>query len=89
MAMDPKQWREYVQIQLDKRTDRAKYISRSFLRLVPLSLIIGIIASIITIKFWGAKEWTRMMLQLILGVTLATAVFAPFIRKLEKEFNDD
>lgn len=89
MGMDPKEWREYVQMHMDKRAERAKYISKSFLRLVPVSVIIGVLASIVTIKFWGPKEWARMMLQLVLGATIAAAVFAPFIRKLEKEFNEE
>jgi hypothetical protein len=80
------EWKAYVRKQIDAPKDRATYLSMQLLRIVPLSLLLGIIFSVITIKVWGFKEWSRMMMQLLLGLTLAAAFLGPLIKRLEQKF---
>jgi|GEM_PF-3659858 len=80
------EWKSYVRKQMEAPKDRATYLSMQLLRLVPLSLLLGVIVSGITIYVWGFKEWSRMMMQLLLGLTLAAAFLAPLIKRLEQKF---
>jgi hypothetical protein len=84
--MSGKEWREYVATQVAKPRDHAQYLRLQIVRAVPLSVIIGLLASAITIYVWGWKEWSRMVMQLILALTLAAAVLGPMIKRLEEKF---
>jgi Flp pilus assembly protein TadB len=89
LKMTTAEWRDYVRMQMDRPKDKATYIRIQLTRAVPLSLMLGIIFSGITIYFWGFKEYSRMMMQLLLGLTLATAVLGPMIKRMEQKFKDE
>lgn len=82
--MSQKQWRSYVQEQFDQQADRAKWLSKWLFRLIPVSLLIGILTAVLIWKFWGLRELVRILLQVVLTLTLGASIFAGFIRRLEK-----
>jgi hypothetical protein len=84
--MNPKEWHAYVREQLARPRDHATYLRMQVARAIPFSVLIGILASILTIYVWGFKEWSRMMMQLILGLTLAAAFLGPLIKRFEEQF---
>lgn len=86
--MSDNQWRRFVYYQLQHHKKRSEHFFSSFFRAVPISLVVGIIACGVTIYFWGFKEWARMTLQLVMGVTIAATIFRSFIRKLDREFGE-
>lgn len=86
IKMSATEWREYVKLQLDKPRDKATYMRVQLARAVPLSLVLGILFSAITIYFWGFMEYSRMVMQLLLTLTLAAALLGPMLKRLEERF---
>ena len=83
--MNPEQWRKYVQYHLDERKERAAYFLDSFFRLISVSLVVGLIASALVIGGWGFREYSRMMLQVILTAAFATTFFGALFRRFERK----
>jgi hypothetical protein len=61
------------------------YWRMQVVRVIPFTLVVGIIASILVITFWSFREWVRMMLQLTLSVTIAATFLGPMIKRFEEK----
>ncbi len=86
LKMTASEWRAYVRAQLERPRDWSTYFRLQLERAVPVSVLIAILASGITIYFWGFKEYARMVMQLVLGITLAAAIIGPMLKRLEQKF---
>lgn len=84
--MSRKEWAAYVRTQLDKPRDKMSFFTAHMARAVPISVVVAILASAITIYFWGFREYARMVMQLILGLTLAAALLGPLLKRMEEKF---
>lgn len=88
--MEPsKKWYTEITTQMDVQTNRARYLSKLLFKIMPFSVILGLIAAIILVRYWGIKELTRMLLQVILTLTLGATIFAGFLSKMDKRFSEE
>jgi MFS superfamily sulfate permease-like transporter len=87
-----KEWRNLVKQTKDNRIYKAekkrewKKFIHIFRLLIPIPLIIGIIAAIITWNLYGANELLKILLSWIIGITLVTTVVATLLGKVQNIF---
>ena len=87
-----KEWHSLVRQSKDNRIYKTekkkewKHFTHLFRVLTPIPIVIGLTAAIITWKFYGPSELTKIFLSWTIGITLITTVIATLLGKMQNIF---
>jgi len=59
-------------------------LARTLRKLVPIPVVLGFIASFITVKLYGWNELIKTVLGWVVGMTLITALIVGFMGKIQQ-----
>ncbi len=67
--------------EVEKGKEKAEYIHK----FIPVTLIIGVVASILMILLFGWRDFLRTALSWVIGVTIVTTIVATFAEKFQEK----